>query len=95
MGKATEAAEFAEPVIRHVYRGEGIDKKNMAEELADGWWYDMVACRVLDLDPDKVMDAVIAKLMKRYPDKFTEQAALNRDTGVEMDHFTEKMEATE
>lgn len=42
-----------------------------------------IVCAILDVDPSDAMDRNIAKLKARYGDKYSDAAALNRDTGAE------------
>lgn len=63
---------------------EGQDlKTNMAEELGDLHWYTALFATAFGIDADTAGAANIAKLRKRYPDKFTEHDAINRDTAAE------------
>ena len=38
---------------------------------------------MLNIDPSEIMSSNIAKLKARYPNKFTQEDALNRDLNVE------------
>lgn len=83
LGKATEIGEFIDPLKKYIFYGKEIDEVNMLEEIGDGKWYDGVAIDALDSTEEIVMSRNIQKLAKRYPDKFTEDAALNRDLEAE------------
>lgn len=82
LGKVTESVEFFDAVIKWVGGGEP-DRINLAEEIGDGWWYDMILCRLWNIPPALIMAANIAKLSARYPDKFNKSDALSRDLGNE------------
>lgn len=87
MGLVTEAAELADMLKKHIFYGKEIDEINAAEELGDGSWYSAVAIDVLKTTMNDIMTKNIEKLRKRYPEKFTEHNALNRDIEKELDHF--------
>lgn len=82
LGKVTESIEFFDAVINWI-AGKEPDRVNLAEEVGDGWWYDMIVCRLWDIPPGMIMDANIAKLAARYPEKFNKNDALVRDLGNE------------
>ena len=56
-----------------------LDNVNLLEELGDQTWYIALALRYLESNFGEIFDGNIAKLRKRFPDKFTEAAAINRD----------------
>lgn len=59
---------------------EDWEVQNHASELT---FYVLALAVVLDLDVHKAMEANIAKLAKRYGDKYSDYSALNRDTDAE------------
>lgn len=79
IGMQTEAAEFSDMLKKHFFYGKPLDKVNLREELGDQLWYIAMALRALDTTFEAVMERNIAKLKARYPDKFTEELAENRD----------------
>jgi len=83
MGLSTESAEFADALKKHIFYGKELDKTNLKEELGDILWYCAIALEALDTDFESVMKTNIDKLSARYPDKFTEEAAKNRDLDKE------------
>jgi NTP pyrophosphatase (non-canonical NTP hydrolase) len=83
MGMVTESGEFIDALKKLTIYGKPIDKTNLVEEIGDCMWYVALACRALDVSLEDVMDRNIAKLRKRYPEKFTQEAALNRDLDAE------------
>ncbi len=78
LGKATEAGELLELLI-----GDGFDLVNYTEEIGDGRWYDAIGLAAVDFSFDGAQEMNVAKLRKRFPEKFTEQAANNRDLDAE------------
>lgn len=84
LGKLTEIGEFADELKKHIFYGKPLDPVNLMEEIGDGAWYDALALDSMGgSDLDFVLEKVIAKLKKRYPEKFTEKDALNRDLEAE------------
>jgi len=79
IGIITEAGELAENLIEN----KGV--ANLKEELGDVMWYVAIICRALDISIEDICAANIAKLKVRYPDKFTEDKAINRDINAEME----------
>ncbi len=56
-----------------------IDKANLEEELGDVLWYIALLCRTHNFTFEKIMAKNIAKLSARYPEKFSETDAVNRN----------------
>lgn len=86
-GILTESGELAE--IAHKYVDTGVlDTVHLFEELADGAggtnsWYSAILCDALNVDPYLPMEKVIAKLRARYPEKYDDELADNRDLVAE------------
>lgn len=87
MGLVTEAGEFLDALKKHLFYGKPLDKKNLVEELGDGNWYEGLAIDVLNSDLESILRMNIEKLKKRYPGKFSEQDAVNRDVDKELEHI--------
>jgi NTP pyrophosphatase (non-canonical NTP hydrolase) len=79
MGMCTEAGEFQDQLKRHLFYGKPLDDVNLAEEVGDLLWYCALAANALGVNLADVAEKNIAKLRARYPDKFTEHDALNRN----------------
>lgn len=83
LGIHTEAGEMFEALIKQ-YRGEELDKVNFAEELGDVDWYKAIGHDETGVDESTMREANIAKLRKRYPDKFfNSDHATTRDLDAE------------
>lgn len=80
VGLATESSELLELLV-----SEDFDYVNFLEELGDVNWYQAIGIDAVDGDFNKVLQANIDKLRQRYADKFTAEAAINRDTAAERD----------
>lgn len=83
LGMVTESAEFADMLKKHLFYGKPLDEVNLAEEIADNLWYCAMALRALGTDFETAMERNIAKLKARYPEKFTEELAENRNLDKE------------
>ena len=79
IGKATEAGELLELLHATAINGETFDVANAGEEIGDGFWYDALLARACGLTFDGIQRTNIAKLRHRFPDRFTEYDANNRD----------------
>ena len=80
VGIATESTELLQALK---FDGQQLDNVNIMEELGDLQWYCGLGCDELDIDLLKVLTTAINKLQKRYPEKFTDEHAINRDLDSE------------
>lgn len=79
IGICTEAGEFFDPLKKYLFYSKLYDEVNLREELGDLLWYIAIACDALDTTVELEMARVIAKLQQRYPEKFSDYLAQNRD----------------
>ncbi len=78
-GLVTESGELLDMLKKYLFYGKIFDRTNLIEELGDLTWYLGIMCDANGIDLQDVFDRNIAKLKARYPEKFTEEAAINRD----------------
>lgn len=83
IGMATEAGEFLDMLKKHIFYGKSVDKVNAVEEIGDSTWYERIACDELQVGYLEMIAINVKKLRKRFPEKFTEQEAVNRDIAAE------------
>lgn len=83
MGLSTEANELVDAMKKVVFYGKPVDAVNLKEEIGDALWYIALLCRRLNVSMESIMQTNIDKLKARYPQKFTEEAAMKRDLDVE------------
>lgn len=90
LGIFTEATELMEAVYESMTSPKPshdmntkIDEVNLVEELGDLEWYMAMMYRTLGTTPEVAKQINIDKLTLRYPDAFTTEAAINRDTDAE------------
>lgn len=82
IGSATESSEMLEAILKY-FDGNTFDEVNFIEEMADVNYYQNLLCDVYNTDEDLVSMKWVRKLMLRYPGKFTEDKAINRDLAAE------------
>lgn len=83
LGMQTEAAEISDVFKKKLAYNKDIDWVNVKEEIGDLMWYIMNLCTFNDFDLEEILQTNIDKLKARFPDKFTEEKALNRNLQVE------------
>lgn len=83
MGLVTEAGEFMDMLKKHILYGKPLDYVNLQEELGDSQWYVALALDEMRATFKDIREKNIAKLRARYPNRFTEHDALNRDLDKE------------
>lgn len=83
MGCVTEAGELLDAVKKTVIYGKPLDRTNLIEEGGDILWYLALLFDSQGITFNEVMDINIAKLKKRFPEKFEEYQSLNRDLTAE------------
>ena len=83
MGMSTESGELIEALIKSINENKPIDATNVSEEMHDSSWYMAVLHDALNLVWNDGLENVINKLKIRFPDKFTNENAANRDLDSE------------
>lgn len=85
IGLCTEVGEFQDLLKKKVMYGKDIEKSKLVDELGDILWYFGVACNVLGVSMEEVMEKNWKKLSTRYGDKlqFSENAAINKNKEAE------------
>jgi NTP pyrophosphatase (non-canonical NTP hydrolase) len=68
---------------KHFAYGKELDTINVGEEIADIMWYISNLCRLLNIDLEEMQQRNIDKLKARFPEKFTQENALNRNLDIE------------
>lgn len=79
IGIATEAGELVEALVKAMFNDADLDVVNMAEEVGDVFWYAALLAKKAGVTFDAIQRNNIEKLRKRFPDKFSEFDANNRD----------------
>ncbi len=79
IGIATEAAELMEVLDKTLSDNEDIDYVNVLEEFGDINWYEAIGVDAMGGDFENILTTNIEKLRKRFPEKFTNEEAINRN----------------
>lgn len=83
IGASTESGELLEALVAGLISDKPFDAVNISEEMCDTMWYFAILCDSLNIDLPAGLGRNIEKLRARYPEKFTEHDAQNRDLSVE------------
>jgi NTP pyrophosphatase (non-canonical NTP hydrolase) len=83
LGMVTETGELADIFKKDLAYGKSIDWVNAQEEIGDLMWYIANFCNMNNFDLEAIMENNIKKLQTRYPEKFTQQDAINRNLSAE------------
>jgi NTP pyrophosphatase (non-canonical NTP hydrolase) len=78
LGLVSEAGEFADAIKKSYAYDKELDVENLIEEIGDIMWFCALAARSLGVPMEQPALRCIEKLMKRYPDKFSNEAAHER-----------------
>lgn len=78
LGVAGEAGEVADLFKKHLGHGHPLDLEKLKLELGDVLWYVAGLAHLHGIDLSEVAAANIAKLEKRYPNGFSNEASINR-----------------
>jgi NTP pyrophosphatase (non-canonical NTP hydrolase) len=82
IGMFGEAGELIEAVGKSMVTGK-LDLVNVAEETGDSDWYKAIIHDETGIGEETCRAKVVAKLKLRYGDKFSSEAATNRDLAAE------------
>jgi NTP pyrophosphatase (non-canonical NTP hydrolase) len=83
MGMVTEAAECMDIVKKAKIYGRALDRVHLAEEAGDVMWYLAILSDELGISFEEMWEKNIAKLRVRFPEKYTDHHAVNRDLDSE------------
>ena len=79
LGLVTEVGELADIYKKELAYAKSVDLVNVQEEVGDIMWYLVNFCTNNGLDLEKILDQNVAKLLARYPEKFSVENATKRD----------------
>lgn len=78
LGLTGEAGEFANLVKKMTAHGHDFDLDSLMDELGDVLWYLAEAATASGLSLEIIANHNVEKLIKRYPDGFSEENSINR-----------------
>lgn len=90
IGMATEIGELLDCMANTIFDRKPLDIVNLKEEIGDTFWYIGLFCNILATDFETIQKQNISKLRLRYPEKFTEDFAINRDVKAERELLENK-----
>lgn len=80
MGMAGEAGEIVDDFKKYLFHGHPFDVERFEKEVGDILWYAAQMARGLGTSLDEVARKNIEKLRRRYPDGFSSEASINRQS---------------
>lgn len=83
LGLMSEVGEIADALKKHIIYDRELDQINLMEESGDTSWYQALLLSAVKKGMQEAMDKNIAKLKKRFGDKFDYDAATKRDLVAE------------
>jgi NTP pyrophosphatase (non-canonical NTP hydrolase) len=83
MGAVTEAAELMDALKKSKIYGRPLDRVNLVEEMVDLTWYLAILADELGVSFEEIWEKNINKLRQRYPEKYSDQQAEERDVAKE------------
>ncbi len=83
MGLCGEAGEAINIVKKHLAQGHPLDREALIRELGDVAWYLAETATALDLDLDTVLTQNLAKLRARYPEGFSAEKSMHRESSAD------------
>lgn len=78
MGLNGEAGEAIDVLKKALYQGHELKKEKLIEELGDVLWYVALAAKAIDVPLSTIADVNILKLVKRFPNGFTQKDSIER-----------------
>ena len=78
LGLAGEAGEFANLVKKMTAHGHPLEEESLSDELGDVLWYLAEAATAAGLDLEDIANHNVQKLVKRYPEGFSQSDSINR-----------------
>lgn len=80
MGLCGESGEAIDIVKKHLHQGHELDREKLVKELGDIAWYLAEAATALNIDLETVLERNIEKLKSRYPEGFSAERSIHRNT---------------
>lgn len=78
LGLNSEAGECA-GILQKTYQGHTLNEAELKKEIGDALWFISEAATSLGVTLDEIAQSNIDKLMKRYPEGFSEERSVNRE----------------
>jgi NTP pyrophosphatase (non-canonical NTP hydrolase) len=82
MGLCGESGEAIDIVKKWLAQGHELDREKLAKELGDIAWYLEETAWALEIPLEDILRANIEKLQRRYPQGFSAEHSIHRETDV-------------
>ena len=79
-GRCGESGEAIDIVKKYLHQGHELDREKLIKELGDIAWYLAEAATALNIDLETVLERNIEKLKSRYPEGFSAERSIHRNT---------------
>lgn len=83
LGIITEGSEIADVYKKNIAYGKELDLVNIKEEIGDIMFYIANMCNLHEWNLEDILQTNIEKLKSRYPERFTNDLAINRNLDAE------------
>ena len=80
-GLVEEAGEVLGLVRKHLFMNHELDTGRLTTELGDALWCLTAAAGALGVTLDEIAATNLAKLRRRYPEGYSDEASIDRPTG--------------
>lgn len=91
LGLASEVGEIADNVKKHIIYGQPLNRGNLVEEQGDVDWYGALLMTAIQELRSVALSNNIEKLRRRYPDGYTDLAAIARADKVDEPKVTSNL----
>ena len=78
LGVAGEAGEVADIIKKAIYHGHVLSPDKIVEELGDVLFYVAAIASTLHVNLDEIAEKNVEKLLRRYPEGFSQKASRER-----------------
>lgn len=78
LGLTGEVGEVVDIIKKHKFQGHELDREDMINELGDVLWYLTLTAEMIDVGLATVATKNIEKLLKRYPERYSDEQSRNR-----------------
>lgn len=78
LGLSGEAGELVDYIKKGFFHGHALSPEKIADEAGDVLWYLAVLLDAFGLKLEDVMRQNVAKLRRRYPEGFSQEASIHR-----------------
>lgn len=78
MGLAGESGETIDMFKKSIFHGHPLDRDEVIKELGDVMWYVTAIASEIGIELNHIAISNVDKLMKRYPNGFSQADSINR-----------------